>query len=345
MTDPDPDPGPGADVSAGAVVGVDVGGTKILAGVVAPDGTVLATAVRPTPARDGSVQLLEAAVDEAVEEAVGAADDVGRAGAVAGVGVAAAGFVDAGRERVMFAPHLPWRGEAVRRRFADRWGVPVVLDNDANAAAWAEFRHGAAQGAGTAVVVTVGTGIGSAIVLGGGPEGAGRLLRGLNGMAGELGHQQVVPNGEPCECGGRGCWEQYASGNALVAFARARVGREATVLDDWCGGVPERLTGPMVTAAAEADDLVALQAFAAIGDWLGVGLANVTAALDPDVIVVGGGVSAAGDRLLEPARAALSRSLVGAAHRRLPPVRRAVLGPEAAIVGAAAMVRSALDVR
>lgn len=323
----------------GVVVGVDVGGTKILAGVVDPDGTPQATAVRPTPSRTASVSLLEGAVEEAVEEAVEAAGGT----TLAGVGVAAAGFVDATRERVMFAPHLAWRGEAVRRRFADRWGVPVVLDNDANAAAWAEYRHGAAQGATTVVVVTVGTGIGSAIVLGGGPgdAGGGQLLRGLNGMAGELGHQQVVPDGAPCECGGRGCWEQYASGNALVAFARARVGREATILDDWCGGVPDRLTGPMVTAAAEADDLVALQAFAAIGDWLGVGLANVTAALDPDVIVVGGGVSAAGDRLLEPARAALSRSLVGAAHRRLPPVRRAVLGPEAAIVGAAAMVRSA----
>ncbi|MFW6775678.1 ROK family protein [Nocardioides sp. CPCC 205120] len=323
--------GPRSDPD-GVRIGVDVGGTKILAGVVAPDGRLEAVAVRRTPGRESSVLLLESTVAEAVEEVTD-----GRP--VAAVGVAAAGFVDGAGERVMFAPHLPWRGEAVRQRLAERFGAPVRLDNDANAAAWAEQLHGAARGASLAVTITVGTGLGGAVVL---DAGAGpRLLRGRNGMAGEFGHQQVVPDGEPCECGGRGCWEQYCSGNALVAFARARVGREPTLLDDWCGGVAERLTGPMVTDAAEADDLVALQAFRAVGDWLGVGLANLVAALDPDVVVVGGGVSAAGDRLLEPARAALSRSLVGAPYRAVPPVRAAELGPEAAIVGVAALAADA----
>ncbi|MDT9593780.1 ROK family protein [Nocardioides zeae] len=314
--------------SAGLRVGVDVGGTKILAGVVEPDGAIAAVAVRRTPPRDSSVVLLESTVAEAVEEVVDGRE-------VASVGVAAAGFVDAAGERVMFAPHLPWRGEAVRRRLAALLGAPVHLDNDANAAAWAEHRHGAARGSGCAIAVTVGTGIGGAVVL---DAGAGpRVLRGRNGMAGEFGHAQVVPDGVACECGGRGCWEQYASGNALVAFARARIGREPTVLDDWCGGVADRLTGPMVTDAAAAGDLVAVQAFTHVGGWLGVGLANLVAGLDPDVVVVGGGVSAVGDRLLDPARAALARSLVGAPHRELPPVRAALLGPEAAIIGAAAL--------
>ncbi|MDQ1103224.1 glucokinase [Nocardioides zeae] len=322
-------------------VGVDVGGTKILAGVVDAAGAVQDVAVRRTPGRTSSVLLLESTVAEAVEEVVD-----GRP--VAAVGLAAAGFVDGAGERVMFAPHLPWRGEAVRRRLEATLGAPVLLDNDANAAGWAEHRYGAARGASLSLTVTVGTGIGGAVVLG--PEtgssagsGAGsgggepRLLRGRNGMAGEFGHQQVVPDGVACECGGRGCWEQYASGNALVAFARARVGREPTVLDDWCGGVPDRLTGPMVTDAAAAGDLVALQAFGHVGDWLGVGIANLVAALDPEIVVVGGGVSAVGDLLLDPARAALGRSLVGAPHRVVPPLRPAALGPEAAIVGAAAL--------
>lgn len=312
-------------------VGVDVGGTKILAGVVDADGVVQEVAVRRTPGRTSSVLLLESTVAEAVEEVV-----EGRP--VAAVGLAAAGFVDGAGERVMFAPHLPWRGEAVRRRLEAALGAPVLLDNDANAAGWAEHRYGAARGASLSLTVTVGTGIGGAVVLG--PDGGAaepRLLRGRNGMAGEFGHQQVVPDGVACECGGRGCWEQYASGNALVAFARARVGREPTVLDDWCGGVPDRLTGPMVTDAAAAGDLVALQAFGHVGDWLGVGIANLVASLDPEVVVVGGGVSAVGDLLLDPARAALARCLVGAPHRVVPRLLPAELGPEAAIVGAAAL--------
>lgn len=309
-------------------VGVDVGGTKILAGAVEPDGTLGPVAARRTPPRDGSVVLLESTIMEAVAEVAG-----GRA--VASLGVAAAGFVDSVGERVMFAPHLPWRGEAVRRRLAAASGAHVVLDNDANAAAWAEHLNGAARDATCSIMVTVGTGIGGAIVL---DLGAGPVLwRGRNGMAGEFGHMQVVPDGLACECGGRGCWEQYASGNALVAFARARVGHEPTVLDDWCGGVVERLTGPMVTDAASAGDLVAQQAFTHVGGWLGVGVANLVAALDPDVVVVGGGVSAVGDLLLDPARAELSRSLVGAPHRRVPELRAAELGPEAAIIGAAAL--------
>ena len=307
-------------------IGVDVGGTKVLAGVVDPDGTILRTARRSTPGRRVDAGLVERAIAEAVVE-------VAQGAQVHAVGVAAAGFVDRDGRRVMFAPHLPWQGEDVRTRLQGLIGTTVVLDNDANAAAWAEFRHGAASGTGSAIMVTLGTGIGGAIVI------DGRLWRGRNGMAGEFGHMQVVPNGHPCECGGRGCWEQYSSGNALVRVARGRIGLEPTVLEDLCGGVPESLTGPMVTEAAEGGDLVARAAFAEVGDWLGVGLANLVAAFDPDRIVVGGGVSAAGDRLLEPARRALLRSLVGAGHREVPEVVRAALGPEAGMVGAADLAR------
>lgn len=304
------------------LIGVDVGGTKVLAGEVTPDGRVLRTATRRTPGRRVSVTSLEDALTAAVLE-------VADGRVPLAIGLAAAGFVDAAGERVMFAPHLPWAGEDVRRRLAERWGAPVTLDNDANCAAYAESRLGAARGAGSAVMVTMGTGIGGALVL------DGRVLRGAHGMAGEFGHMQVVPGGRACECGRHGCWEQYSSGNALVRLARARVAVEPTVLTDLCQGQPEQLTGPMVTAAAEDGDLVARQAFASVGDWLGVGLASLVAAFDPEVVVVGGGVSAAGDRLLDPARVALGRSLVGAEHRSVPEVRAARLGPAAGLVGAA----------
>lgn len=309
----------------GVVVGVDIGGTKVLAGVVDGEGRVVRTALRTTPGRRGVTRQVEDALVAAVTEAAGGER-------VDGVGVAAAGFVDSAGERVMFAPHLPWQGEPLRDLLTARLGCPVGLDNDANCAARAEAHHGAARGAASALMITMGTGIGGAVLL------DGQVVRGANGMAGEFGHMRVVPDGQACECGRRGCWEQYSSGNALVRNARALMAEQPSVLHDMTGGNPAAVSGPMVTAAAEEGDLVARQAFSSVGDWLGVGTANLVAALDPDVVVIGGGVSAAGDRLLEPARAALRRSLVGASHRRVPPLLPAELGPSAGMIGAALLV-------
>jgi glucokinase len=293
-------------------IGVDIGGTKVLATAVSSTGRVLRTAVRTTPGRRVESRLVEDALTEAVEEVSGIRRP-------AAIGIAAAGFVDAQGERVRFAPHLPWQDEGVRARLAERWSAPVVLDNDANCAARAELAYGAVSGAQDALVITLGTGIGGAVVL------DGAVHRGYNGMAGEFGHMQVVPDGRDCECGGSGCWEQYSSGNALVRFVRER-------------GVSD-LTGPQVTEAAKSGDETALAAFTSVGEWLGVGAANLVAAFDPEIVVIGGGLSAAGDLLLEPARDALRASLVGAAHRTVPPVVRAALGPEAGAIGAADLAR------
>ncbi len=307
-------------------IGVDIGGTKVLATAVSSSGRVLRTALRTTPGRRVEARLVEDALTEAVEEIAGTRR-------VRAIGIAAAGFVDAQGERVRFAPHLPWRDEGVRARLSERWSAPVVLDNDANCAARAELAYGAVGAAGDALVVTMGTGIGGALVL------DGTVHRGYNGMAGEFGHMQVVPDGRSCECGGSGCWEQYSSGNALARFTRERLGREPSLLDNTAGGDPDRVTGPMVTEAAVAGDPLALSAFASVGEWLGVGLANLVAAFDPEIVVVGGGLSGAGDLLLDPARAAMRGSLVGAAHRTVPPVVRAALGPEAGAIGAADLAR------
>lgn len=307
-------------------VGVDVGGTKVLAGVVDGDGKVLTTARRTTPGRRVEAQIVEDALTEAVLQAADGQT-------LLGVGVAAAGLVDVSGERVVFAPHLPWSGEPLRSRLEDRWGVPVMLDNDATAATHAEAAFGAARGVDDVVVVTMGTGIGGGLVVG------GRVHRGHNGMTGEFGHMQVVPQGIDCQCGRRGCWEQYSSGSALVRFAREGMGSQPTVLEELCAGDPTSLTGPMVTEAAEAGDLLARDAFLHVGDWLGVGVANLVAAFDPSLVVIGGGVSAAGDRLLEPARVAMVRSLFGAGHRDVPPLVPAELGPEAGLIGAADLVR------
>jgi glucokinase len=310
----------------GIVVGIDVGGTKVLAAEVLPDGVVAATHSLTTPGADVDPVLVEDALTEAVHE-------ISQGRPLVAVGLAAAGFVDAAGERVMFAPHLPWRDDPVRARLEERWGVPVALDNDANCAARAEIAFGTGRGVSSALVITLGTGIGGAVVLGGGVQ------RGHNGMAGEFGHMQVVPEGLLCQCGRWGCWEQYCSGRALLRLVRAGLGHRPTLMTELCGGDPDALTGALVTEAADDGDLLAREAFEEVGDWLGIGVANLVAAFDPEIVIVAGGVSAAGDRLLEPARAALARSLVGADHRLVPPLVRAHFGPEAGVVGAAELAR------
>jgi glucokinase len=226
----------------------------------------------------------------------------------------------------------------LRAKVADRLRVPVVVDNDANTAALAECRFGAGRGHRYVLCVTLGTGIGGALVI------DNRVYRGANGMAGEFGHIQVVPDGHRCECGNRGCWEQYASGNALVREARelVRAGSPmAEALSDLVGGDADALLGPQITDAARGGDPLSQELLADVGRWLGVGLAGMTAAFDPHCIVVGGGLAQAGDLLLGPARESFARTLTGRGHREPPVIAAATLGPQAGFVGAADMARSA----
>jgi glucokinase len=310
-------------------VGIDIGGSKLLAGVVDSRGEVRERVRRATPTR--SPREVEDAIVDAVHE-------LSARHGVAAVGVGAAGFVDAARANVMFSPHLAWRNEPLRDALWQRLRLPVVVDNDANAAAWAESRFGAGVGHRHVLCLTLGTGIGGALVL------DGRVYRGAHGMAGEFGHMQVVPGGHRCECGNRGCWEQYASGNALVRDARELVLAESPVahhLRDLVGGDVTLLTGPMVSAAARDGDPAATELMRDVGTWLGTGLAGLVAGFDPDCVIVGGGVSGAGDLLLAPAREALARNLTGRGFRVVPPVLPAHLGAEAGFIGAADLARSA----
>ncbi|WP_202619190.1 ROK family glucokinase [Ornithinimicrobium cavernae] len=322
-----PDLPPGDELT----IGVDVGGTKVVAGLVDASGAVLAHARRDTPGRTTRPSVVEDVIVDAVAEMLAAADRP-----VLGVGLGAAGFVSADRRTVVFAPHLAWRDEPIRDRLAERLGLPVVLDNDAKAAAWAEFRFGAGRGESRLLLVTLGTGIGGALVL------DGRVERGRYGLAGEYGHMQVVPDGERCECGNRGCWEQYSSGRAMQREAREMLAQDspyAAGLAAYCDGDPARVEGHHVTQAARAGDVAALELMGDVGRWLGLGLANLAAALDPGRIVVGGGVSEAGDLLLAPAREMFGRRLAGRGHRPIAPIVAAELGPSAGMVGAADLVR------
>jgi glucokinase len=312
----------------GLTLGVDIGGTKVLGGVVDPEGVVVAQARRDTPADDVAGTL-----DRIIEVIA----ELSKQYEVEAIGIGAAGWIDAKRATVLFAPNLAWRNEPLREEIARHVTVPVVVENDANAAAWAEFQFGAAADATESMVMfTVGTGIGGALVL------CGELLRGSHGIAGELGHVTVVPNGHPCGCGKRGCIEQYASGSALVRYAKAiahETPAQATALLELAGGDPDAVTGPMVTGAARAGDPASLEAFGQVGYWLGNGLADLVQIVDPQVLVVGGGVIDAGDLLLTPTRAAYLEALAQRGRLPVGEVRGALLGNAAGVVGAADLAR------
>ncbi len=313
-------------------IGIDIGGTKVAGGLVDADGGILHRARRDTPHRSKSPAVVEDTIVEVVHELLGVAGD----GRVSAVGIGAAGFVAADRATVVFAPHLSWRHEPLRDALRRRIPVPIFVDNDANAAAWAEWRFGAARGESHLVMITLGTGIGGALLM------DGHLVRGRFGIAGEFGHMQVVPGGQRCECGNRGCWEQYASGNALVREARSLMTANsplATDLLERVGGDPMQLTGPVITEAAREGDPTAIELFAEIGQWLGVGIAGLAAAFDPGMFVIGGGVSAAGDLLLEPARDTFRRHLTGRGYRPEAEIVAAELGNEAGLIGAADRAR------
>jgi glucokinase len=309
-------------------IGVDVGGTKIAGGVVDETGHIIEKMRRPTPA--ASPERTARVIADVITELRGRHD-------VAVVGLGAAGFVDSSRASVVFAPNLAWRNEPLRKKVEELVGVPVVVENDANASAWGEVRFGAAGDHADVVFIAVGTGIGAAVVLG------GQLYRGRWGMAGEPGHYRVVPDGRLCGCGNRGCWEQYVSGSALAAEARDLARRSPTAavrLLQLGGGSPEGIGGVQVTRAAREGDPAAVRCFAIIGAWLGQGLADLSAILDPGCFVIGGGVSEAGELMLGPARAAYERALTGGRYRPRAEIRLAALGADAGIVGAADLARN-----
>jgi glucokinase len=308
-------------------VGVDVGGTKIAAGLVDEKGTVLARERTESPA------TRPAEIVSTIAELV---DKLSASGPVEAVGVSAAGFVDKARATVVFAPNLAWRDEPLKKRLEEELELPVVVENDANAAAWGEFTFGAGEDVEDLLMLTIGTGVGGGVVI------DGELLRGGFGMGAEVGHVRMVPNGILCGCGNHGCLESYGSGRALV-----RVSRESALLDplgardliERAGGDVAGITGPMVTEAAHRGDEFAIERLAELGDWIGQGVATLTAVLDPNVVVIGGGVGEAGDLLLDPVRASFERHVAPRGHRPLLEVRQAQLGNAGGLVGVADLAR------
>lgn len=322
--------GPDAAVAAPVSVGVDVGGTKILAALVDEGGQIVARERVATPPRDvrATITAIVTTVDDLIR------DHPEPVGAV-GIGVAA--LVDGDRSQVVFAPNLGWSQVPLADEVGRLLQRRVVVENDANAAAWGEFQHGSGRPFDDAVVITVGTGIGGGLIL------DGRLRRGAHGMAAEIGHITLVPDGRVCGCGRRGCWEQYASGSALVRIAREFASErraEADRLLSLGDGSPEGIRGRHVTDAARDGDPVAIAAFTEVGRALGRGMADLTAVIDPQVFIIGGGVSDAGEMLVEPARREHEMLVAGYGGRAVPAVVTARLGNDAGVVGAADLART-----
>lgn len=312
---------------ADQALGLDVGGTKILAVRADAEGAVLARVQVPTPAEDA-----EATLSAMVEVARGLLTPNVRA-----VGVGAAGMVEHASGVLRFAPNLAWRDLGIARHMRSALDLPCGLDNDANVAAYGELRLGAGRGRRHLLLLTVGTGIGGGIIT------EGRLYRGAHGFAAEIGHFIVEPGGPLCGCGNRGCFEQVASGAAIRRLGREAVASEPdSPLGRLVGGDAEAVTGELVTRAARDGDAAARGILAEVGRRLGEGIAGLVNVLDPEVVVVGGGAAEAGDLLLAPAREAFARAVEAPEHRPPVEILPAELGPEAGAIGAALLALAEL---
>jgi len=309
-------------------IGIDVGGTKILGGIVDADGKILAKARQDTPA-SGGVALLTAIA--------AVANELAAKEKIEAVGLSIAGFVSSDRSTMLATPNIAGlNGVQLKHPLEDAIKLPVRVENDANAAAWGETVFGAGRGCDHLMLLTIGTGIGGGIVT------DGKLYRGAYGVAAEFGHMRMVPNGLRCGCGSDGCFEKYASGTALLRVAKELaqadvVGAERLLaLGD---GTPNGIQGEHITEAALAGDEVALRAFAEIGEWLGTGIAMLSVILDPERVIIGGGVIESAELLLAPTRNALMRHLPYVDRRPAATIVPAELGNDAGLVGVADLAR------
>jgi glucokinase len=309
-------------------IGIDIGGTKVLGGVVTGTGEILATARRDTP-REGGRALTEAIANVATE--------LIQQYPVDSIGVSAAGFISSDRQTMLATPNISnWNGVNLVAELTEILNKKIVLENDANAAAWGEFKFGAGRGRSDLMMLTLGTGVGGGLILG------GSVFRGAFGIGAELGHIRIVPEGQLCGCGIRGCLEQYASGSALMRHAREAIDASPLLahnLLDRGDGTIEGLRGSDITEAARDGDPVAIAAFNTMATYLGAGIASLCAVIDPSCVVLGGGVIDAGELFLGPTRDAALRLIPFSGKHPYPEIVAAELGNHAGLVGVADLSR------
>ena len=310
-------------------IGVDVGGTKVLGGVVESSGKIIEQSRRDTPIQGG------AALTEVIAEV---AKELAEKHKVSAVGVSAAGFISADRKTLLATSNIAnWNNVPLVAQLTEKIGLPVILENDANCAAWGEFKFGAGKGEESLALLTIGTGLGGGFVLN------GKLITGAFGIAAEIGHMRVVPEGHLCGCGARGCFEQYASGNALLRHVREAINASPGLAKNLLSlgdGTVAGVTGHHITKAAEKGDPVALAAFNTTAQWLGSGIATLSVLLDPSCVIIGGGVIEAGEILLAPTREYINRYLPFSGKHPYPRITAAMLGNDAGLIGVADLARN-----
>ena len=310
-------------------IGIDIGGTKIAGALVADDGQIIAEARVETPA--SQPERILGIITDMVETLRGDRP-------VAGVGVAVPGFIDRHGDVIYYTPNIDWRSEPLKAKLQAHIDVPVTVDNDANAAGWAEYVYGAGRSVQDMTMLTIGTGVGGAVITG------GELFRGGFGAGAELGHMRIVPDGLPCGCGARGCIEMYGSGRALQRFAEVIADNDPDgALLAEVRSATGRLTGDNIGSLIAAGDPGAVKALRELGGWIGQAAASLGAVLDPEMFVIGGGVALAGDLLLDPIRESYLAHLPARGFHPEPKFRTAELVNDAGVVGAAALARFEAD--
>ncbi len=315
-------------------IGIDLGGTKIGTGLVRSDGKIIARDYQLTRAAEGERAVVGRMLDGARRVMAQAGVDGTQ---VAAVGIGAPGPLDIRAGVVVAPPNLPgWERVPLKRLIEDELGISAFLENDANAAALGEHRFGAGRGAMHMIYVTASTGIGGGLIL------DGKLYHGASGGAGEIGHMTIMPNGPRCGCGNHGCLEALASGTAIARVARERVARgDPTLIADLAAGDPEIITAKLVAEAADQGDEVAEEILAQAMNYLGIGMANLVNLFNPQVIVIGGGLTNIGERLFGPVRQVIDRRAFRAAAQAVR-IAPAELGDNAGVLGAAAVAQSRL---
>ena len=313
--------------SSALTIGVDIGGTKVSAGVVDLDGNIISSDRRSTPV-SGGVELIATITDliKSLQERH----------EIAGIGISIAALISADQGTIVGAPNI---ANLSKLNFVEElkksFNLPVVAENDANSAMWAEYKFGNAKNLNPVMLFIIGTGMGGGLVI------DGKLFKGANGIGAEFGHMIVQPNGIKCGCGANGCIEQYASGSALMRYAKEEMkadpikAKELLKYSDASGDI----SGATLTTAAKQGNEIALSAFNKQADWLGSACASYTLLLDPQAIVIGGGVVEAGELFLNPVRIAMEKYMPFAGTHSLPKIVAAKYGNDAGLIGAADLVR------
>mgnify|MGYP003344530117 FL=1 len=315
-------------------IGVDIGGTKVLGGIVDREGLIIQTSRKDTP-REGGLKLVDTIAD-VIEELLDYSKS--REINIPAIGICTAGVISPDRRTVSYAPNIAgwWEPFDLVAALSQRISVPMFVENDANAAVWGEYKFGAARGKNSVVLLTIGTGLGGGIIV------DGHIVRGAHGGGAEIGHSNLVYEGHLCGCGGRGCFESYGSGTALMRHAREAISASPELARNLLSrgnGTIDGLLGKHLMEAAQEGDRVALAAFNTTGQWIGLGIASLVALLDPECFIIGGGVIDAGEIILKPIRESAQRNMPFSGRVTVPPIIPAMLGNDAGLVGAADLAR------